>query len=307
MSMPDPRSEAVRAILRLAEDDRRRGVQYWFGDGIADELRDLVREAMSSGSSSRPSPGSSAKGARAAGRLGDVPSSGVSQGVTAASSSRTAPPSVPSSPAASPMGRPERKIVWGPPPEATDRAEDWKERLAGAAARAAACRACGLCQTRRNVVFGKGDARVPLVFVGEAPGAEEDARGLPFVGRAGQLLDRIIEAIGLTWQDVYICNILKCRPPDNRNPAPEEIVHCTPFLAEQLELLKPKVICTLGLFATQFLLKSTEPIGRLRGRLFDYEGAKLLPTYHPAALLRNPGLKAVVWEDVQLLRKILDA
>jgi DNA polymerase len=186
------------------------------------------------------------------------------------------------------------------------RAPDWKERLALVAEQAAGCRACGLCATRKNVVFGKGEAGVPLVFVGEAPGADEDARGLPFVGRAGQLLDKIIEAIGLRWQDVYICNILKCRPPENRNPAPDEIVQCTPFLEQQLELLKPKVICTLGLFATQFLLKSAEPIGRLRGRVFDYGGSRLLPTYHPAALLRNPGLKAVVWEDVQLLRKVLD-
>jgi len=169
------------------------------------------------------------------------------------------------------------------------------------------CARCPLHRSRKHLVFGEGSARARLVFVGEAPGEEEDRQGRPFVGRAGQLLTKIINAMGLERDEVYICNILKCRPPDNRNPAPEEIVHCTRFLAEQLELLKPKVICTLGLFATQFLLKSTEPIGRLRGRLFDYEGAKLLPTYHPAALLRNPGLKAVVWEDVQLLRKILDA
>jgi DNA polymerase len=156
------------------------------------------------------------------------------------------------------------------------------------------------------VAFGTGNARVPLVFVGEAPGADEDAQGIPFVGRAGQLLTKIIAAIGLAREEVYICNILKCRPPQNRNPAPEEIAHCSPYLERQLEILKPKVICSLGLFATQFLLETTAPIGKLRGRVFQYKGIKVLPTYHPAALLRNPALKTTVWEDVQLLRRILD-
>jgi len=144
------------------------------------------------------------------------------------------------------------------------------------------------------------------MFVGEAPGADEDAQGRPFVGRAGQLLDKIIAACGLKREEVFIGNILKCRPPENRNPAPDEIVKCTPYLVGQIELLRPKVISAMGLFATQFLLQTTAPIGKLRGRLFDYHGVKLLPTYHPAALLRNPNLKATVWEDVQLLRRILD-
>jgi DNA polymerase len=171
---------------------------------------------------------------------------------------------------------------------------------------AAACVACGLCRTRRTVVFGTGSARVPLVFVGEAPGHDEDVQGIPFVGRAGQLLTRIIEAIEIPREDVYICNVLKCRPPENRNPAPEEIASCRHFLERQLAILRPKVVCTLGLFASQLLLESAAPIGKLRGRLFTQGEWRIFPTYHPAALLRNPSLKATVWEDVQLLRRILD-
>jgi DNA polymerase len=148
---------------------------------------------------------------------------------------------------------------------------------------------------------------VPLVFIGEAPGADEDREGYPFVGRAGQLLDKIIRAIGLERDEVYICNVLKCRPPGNRNPAPDEIAKCTPFLEEQLAILRPKVICTLGLFASQYLLQSQLPIGKLRGRILDYRGTPVVPTYHPAALLRNPSLKAAVWDDVQIVRRTLDS
>lgn len=148
---------------------------------------------------------------------------------------------------------------------------------------------------------------MPLVFVGEAPGADEDREGYPFVGRAGQLLDKIIRAIGLERDEIYICNVLKCRPPGNRNPEPNEIAKCTPFLEEQLAILNPKVICTLGLFASQYLLQSQLPIGKLRGRLFDYRGTPVVPTYHPAALLRNSSLKPAVWEDVQLVRRTLDS
>ena len=164
-----------------------------------------------------------------------------------------------------------------------------------------------MCSTRTQTVFADGRPGVELCFVGEAPGADEDAQGLPFVGAAGQLLNRIISACGLKRDEVYICNVLKCRPPGNRNPAPDEIACCTPFLQEQLAILKPRVICTLGLFASQYLLESTAPIGKLRGRIFDYHGTPLIPTYHPAALLRNPALKATVWEDVQLVKRTLDA
>lgn len=169
----------------------------------------------------------------------------------------------------------------------------------------AGCTRCLLSQTRKNVVFGDGSPQARLVFVGEAPGADEDAQGLPFVGRAGQLLTNIIKAMGLERSDVYICNILKCRPPGNRNPLPEEIRLCEPFLKEQLSMISPQIICALGSFAAKTLLNTETPITALRGRFHLYEGIKLMPTYHPAYLLRNPPAKKQVWEDVQLIMKEL--
>ena len=149
------------------------------------------------------------------------------------------------------------------------------------------CTKCDLSKTRTNVVFGAGSSRAKLMFVGEAPGMQEDLQAMPFVGRAGKLLTKIIESIGLKRQDAYIANILKCRPPENRNPLPMEILSCEGYLIKQIELIKPKVICALGKFAAQALLRSQEPISKLRGRFFDYHGAKLMPTFHPAYLLRN--------------------
>ncbi len=168
------------------------------------------------------------------------------------------------------------------------------------------CAKCSLSRTRTNFVFGDGNPNADLVFVGEAPGHEEDLQGKPFVGAAGQLLTKIIEAIKLDRSQVYICNILKCRPPGNRNPAPQEIELCEPYLIKQLELIKPKVICALGTFAAQTLLKSTIPISKMRGQIHYYHNIKLVPTFHPAALLRNPAWKRQTWEDVQLVRKIYD-
>jgi len=165
------------------------------------------------------------------------------------------------------------------------------------------CTRCKLCRGRTRIVFGVGNPRAELVFVGEAPGAEEDAQGEPFVGRAGQLLTRIIQAIGLRREDVYICNIIKCRPPANRNPEADEIAACEPFLLKQLEVIGPKVIVALGTFAAQTLLRTKEPISKLRGRFFTYEGIPLLPTFHPAYLLRNPHEKRTVWEDMKLLQR----
>ena len=141
---------------------------------------------------------------------------------------------------------------------------------------------------RKQVVFGVGNPDADLMFVGEAPGADEDVQGEPFVGRAGQLLTKIIEAIGLKRDDVYIANVIKCRPPGNRNPEPDEVEQCEPFLFRQIDAIKPKVIVALGKFAAQSLLQTTEPITRLRGRVFNYRGASLIPTFHPAYLLRNP-------------------
>lgn len=169
----------------------------------------------------------------------------------------------------------------------------------------AGCQLCSLSKTRHNLVFGDGNFQAEVVFVGEAPGADEDEQGLPFVGRAGQLLTKIIEAMGVSRKDVYICNILKCRPPQNRNPLPEEIAACEPFLKQQLKSISPRIICALGTFAAKTLLKTEVPISVLRGRFHSYEGIKLMPTYHPAYLLRNPGAKKLVWEDVQLIMKEL--
>jgi uracil-DNA glycosylase len=158
---------------------------------------------------------------------------------------------------------------------------------------------------RKQVVFGVGHPNADLMFVGEAPGADEDLQGEPFVGRAGQLLTKIIEAIDLRRDQVYIANVIKCRPPGNRNPEPDEVDTCEPFLFRQIDAIKPKVIIALGKFAAQSLLKTTDPITRLRGRVFQYRGASLIPTFHPAFLLRNPSAKREVWEDMKKARAIL--
>lgn len=169
-----------------------------------------------------------------------------------------------------------------------------------------ACTRCGLHKTRRNVVFGSGNTAAKLVFVGEAPGEDEDVQGLPFVGRAGQLLTKIIEAMGLKRSDVYIANILKCRPPHNRMPLPTEIIECEENVKKQIEFIKPKVICTLGKFASQTLLRTQVPISALRGKFREYNGVKVMPTYHPAYLLRNPADKKLVWGDMKQVMKVLN-
>lgn len=168
------------------------------------------------------------------------------------------------------------------------------------------CVKCSLGHTRTKFVFGVGNPNATLMLVGEAPGADEDAQGEPFVGRAGQLLNKILEAINFKREDVYICNILKCRPPNNRKPQPEEVEQCIPYLRKQIQLVKPKVILCLGLTAAENLLNTTESLGRLRGRVLRYEGIPLMVTYHPAALLRNPNWKRPTWEDVQAVRKLHD-
>jgi DNA polymerase len=168
---------------------------------------------------------------------------------------------------------------------------------------------CSRCKLhtlgRRQVVFGVGNPDARLMFVGEAPGADEDIQGVPFVGRAGQLLTKIIEAIGLHREDVYIANVIKCRPPQNRNPEQDEVDTCEPFLFQQIDVIKPTVIVALGTFAARALLRTLDPISRLRGRVFEYRGAKLIPTFHPAYLLRNPSSKREVWEDMKLVRSLL--
>jgi len=168
------------------------------------------------------------------------------------------------------------------------------------------CQRCKLAGERTNLVFGVGNPNADLMFVGEAPGRDEDRQGEPFVGRAGQLLTKIIEAIGLKREDVYIANILKCRPPNNRDPQPDEVTACSPFLHRQIEAIRPTVIVALGAYAAKNLLETERAISKLRGRFHEYRGTLLMPTYHPAYLLRNPQAKRPVWEDMQLVRDLLN-
>ncbi len=175
-------------------------------------------------------------------------------------------------------------------------------RLAEISAQVATCRLCKLCEGRNKTVFGAGNPAAELMFIGEGPGAEEDRQGLPFVGRAGELLTKIIQAIGRTRDEVYIANIVKCRPPGNRDPQPDEVAACRPYLEEQIALVAPQSIVALGRIAAQTLLGTDAPIGRLRGRWFTVFGVPTMVTYHPAALLRNPALKRPTWEDMQQVR-----
>ena len=201
-------------------------------------------------------------------------------------------------------------------PEALDTLQSWgrhrpprrpqpqpPESLEGIREDIGDCQRCKLCRSRTRIVFGAGSPQARLMFIGEGPGQDEDRAGEPFVGAAGQLLTRIIAAIKLRREDVYIANVVKCRPPENRQPEPDEIATCSPFLRRQIAAIRPLFICTLGASAAQTLLGTTEPISRLRGRFFDYEGIRVLPTFHPAYLLRNPERKREVWEDMQLLMK----
>jgi uracil-DNA glycosylase family 4 len=167
------------------------------------------------------------------------------------------------------------------------------------------CRRCSLAATRRSVVFGEGNRNARLLFIGEAPGEEEDLQGRPFVGRAGKLLDQMIDRVGLRRGEVYICNVLKCRPPNNRDPEPDEAEACKGYLLSQLEIINPKIICTLGRHAYNTLLGVDESITRIRGTLTTFKGTKLLPTYHPSFLLRNQNRVKEAWEDMERLKQLL--
>ncbi len=188
-------------------------------------------------------------------------------------------------------------------------AKNAAEALAAVRADIGDCTRCKLHRLgRRQIVFGVGNPNADLMFVGEAPGGEEDVQGIPFVGRAGQLLTDIIEkGLVMPRKDVYIANVIKCRPPQNRNPEPDEVDTCEPFLFRQIEIIKPKVIVALGKFGAQTLLRTLDPISRLRGRVYEFRGAKLIPTFHPAYLLRNPASKREVWEDMKLVKRLLQA
>lgn len=196
------------------------------------------------------------------------------------------------------VGSPAHELFGGP--------ESPYASLDDIAAAAGACRRCSLYSTARQAVPGEGNPNADFVCVGEAPGANEDEQGRPFVGQAGQLLTKILGAINLSREEVFICNVLKHRPPGNRNPTPDEVAACSPYLVRQIELLKPRVVLALGTFAAQTLLQTKESIGKLRGKIHRYYGVPLIVTYHPAALLRNPSWKRPTWEDVQLARRILD-
>lgn len=208
------------------------------------------------------------------------------------------------------MGRSTQVPVPESPREAqecgvVDKAGFLEESLEAVRQELGDCRRCDLGGRRTNLVFGVGNPEARVAFVGEAPGRDEDLKGEPFVGEAGQLLDRIIQAMGFSRDEVYICNVLKCRPPGNRNPLPAEIEACQPFLLRQIKAVGPEVIVALGTFAAQTLLASREPISRLRGRFHDYHGIPLMPTFHPAYLLRNPAMKREVWDDMKaVMRKL---
>lgn len=170
----------------------------------------------------------------------------------------------------------------------------------------ACCVKCPLHRGRTQTVFGEGSLKAKLLFVGEAPGMEEDLQGRPFVGQAGRLLTKIIEAMGLRREEVYITNVIKCRPPGNRTPLPEEIATCSPYLFKQIEWIRPRVICTLGKYAAYVLVRKDEPISTLRGRFYDSQGIPVMPTFHPAYLLRNPQAKRAVWEDMKKVKAVLE-
>ena len=213
-------------------------------------------------------------------------------------------PIQPRQPVAPPAVRPPGSKSGAPKPE-SEAMRTKREALARIGKEIAACTRCPLARTRTHPVPGEGDPDAKLVFVGEAPGREEDLQGRPFVGAAGQLLTRMIEAMGLARERVYICNVLKDRPPDNRTPVPEEITACLPFLVSQLETIRPQVICALGAVAAKALLGSPVSIVEVRGRRFEFHGIPLIPTFHPAYLLRNPSAKKLAWEDLKKVKKLL--
>jgi DNA polymerase len=310
----------------MMEQEHRSGIRYWCDRELSEAFTKLVLnqggirsakpvQSFEPGDASRPG-----RPARPAASIPPTPKPPTSSGPQSGSSgkaeaprrfarppSRLNPDAPVRSPSASDGKSKPARPKWGPAPKATGREKSWQKKLASIEEEVKSCRLCGLCEGRANTVFGTGEATVPLVFVGEAPGAEEDRQGLPFVGRAGALLTRIIEAMGLSREQVYICNVLKCRPPGNRDPHPDEVASCSPYLDRQLALLKPAVICTLGRHSTMRLTGQAVAMKAIRGNVFEYRGFKVVPTYHPAALLRNPSLKALVWEDVQKVRGLLDA
>jgi uracil-DNA glycosylase family 4 len=248
-----------------------------------------------------------------AARLNDGPSIGQAIGAEAAAAPSSASPEMFAAaarrrpePAPTPTpASPIIQVLSGPSLfEAAERIEgDTLERVRGDIG--PECTRCKLHKARTKIVFGVGNPKAELVFVGEGPGRDEDAQGEPFVGRAGKLLTQMIEAMGLRREDVYICNVVKCRPPENRLPEKDEIATCSPFLYRQLDAIRPKVICCLGACSAQTLLATTQGISRFRGEWLDWRGTRLIATYHPAYLLRNPSAKGEVWKDLQKVMAVL--
>jgi uracil-DNA glycosylase len=238
-----------------------------------------------------------APGAQSPAGTPTVPAERVGSGPGRSSFSRPA--------AASPLARPSLPVIQSPsgPSLFEERIEN--DSLGRIRADIGDCTRCKLYKKRTNIVFGVGNPKAELVFVGEGPGHDEDLQGEPFVGRAGKLLTQMIEAMGLRREDVYICNVVKCRPPENRLPERDEIEICSPFLSRQLAAIQPKVICCLGACSAQTLLETNQGISRFRGEWFDYRGGKLIATYHPAYLLRNPNAKGEVWKDLQKVMAVL--
>ena len=200
----------------------------------------------------------------------------------------------------------KQESLFDPVPEEPARPDSPVDALDDVRRIAIECRKCRLAETRKNVVFGEGNPKAGLFVIGEAPGADEDAQARPFVGRSGQLLDKILLAIGFERKDVYIGNIIKCRPPENRNPLTDEIECCKPWLMQQLDIINPKVLLLLGRVAANTILENTQSMGSMRGRIIQWNGFDCVVTYHPAALLRNPNWKRLCWEDVQMLRAHYD-
>jgi DNA polymerase len=293
MSDPRPEPDALHdTVRRTLEHAERLGV------------RRVRRPRVSApAASATPAPRPSAPGAAAPGAAVPAPAvPGAAVPAPAVARPSPARPAAPEAPVRVDVGL-FRKPILEPGAE-VDRSRN-AEELAVVASQVAGCTKCGLCRTRTNTVPGEGHPQARLVFVGEGPGADEDATGRPFVGRAGQLLDKMIGAMKLRREDVYIANVVKCRPPNNRTPLPDEVDACEPYLMRQLEILRPEVVCALGATAAHTLLETQDALGRLRGRWYDWRGLRLMVTYHPAYLLRNPTDKPKAWQDLQKIMQQL--
>ncbi len=280
------------------ESDKRARVEAWLRYGADLELGPYYRDRVSSNSVVQAAQAAVAQSS-------DLPQAPIAAAARAAGAGTSAglSPAMPAptastrSPAAAPFAQAPSLF------EASDRIKDDTFKLIRETI--GDCTRCKLHKARTNIVFGVGSMKAELVFVGEGPGHDEDIKGEPFVGRAGKLLTQMIEAMGLRREDVYICNVVKCRPPENRLPEKDEITTCSPFLFRQIDVIRPKVICCLGSCASQTLLQTTQGISRFRGEWFDFRGSKLIATYHPAYLLRNPNAKGEVWKDLQKVMTVL--